>query len=251
MKIRSRLLTRLLAAVAVLLIRGLFLTCRRRWRIEADGINPYTDTAGRRFLYCVWHDQIVTTVFFDRPRHVAALVSRHQDGSYLADAMALVGVTPIRGSSSRGGAQALRKLFDAARRLHVVITPDGPRGPRRQLKDGIVFLAAHSGRPIVPTATACRRGWRIRGSWTDLLLPRPFTTVFAIAGSPIDVPPDLTREQLADYTSRLQTAMDRLQESINHWAAGGPPPAAAAPPAPAGAERQRATPLDPPGSRAA
>ena len=183
MKIRSRLLTRLLALAAVLLCRLLFLTCRKRWQVEAPDINPYSDTGGRRNLYCVWHDQILTTVFFRRPQRVAALVSRHQDGSYLADAMQFVGITPVRGSSSRGGAQAMRQMLDAARELHVVITPDGPRGPRRQVKDGIVFLASHSGRPIVPTATVCRRGWRVRarGSTTPCGRSAPCS---AAQGSP-------------------------------------------------------------------
>jgi lysophospholipid acyltransferase (LPLAT)-like uncharacterized protein len=207
LKIRSRFLTRVLAAVAVVICKLIFLTCRKRWRVEAENINPYTDTAGRRHLYCVWHDQILTTVFFRRPRRVAALVSRHQDGSYLADAMQLVGITPVRGSSSRGGAKAMRQMLDAARELHVVITPDGPRGPRRQVKDGIVFLASHSGRAIVPSATACRRGWRIRGSWTELLIPRPFTTVFAIGGTPLEV-------------ARLQQEMERLDAAIQRWAGG-------------------------------
>ena len=220
MRIRSRLLTRLLGATAALICRLLFLTCRKQWRLVADGTYPYADTGEKRFLYCIWHDQIVMTVFFKRPHRVAALVSRHQDGSYLADAMRLVGITPVRGSSSRGGAQAMRQMFDAARELHIAITPDGPRGPRRQVKDGIVYLASRSGRTIVPVAIACPRGWRIRGSWTDMLIPRPFTTVFAIAGAPIHVPPDQSREQLAEHTARVQSAMERLHEVVDRWAAG-------------------------------
>jgi lysophospholipid acyltransferase (LPLAT)-like uncharacterized protein len=227
-RIRSRLLTKILATTAVVVCRAIFLTCRRRWRVACDGTSPYGDTGDARFQYCIWHDQILMTVFFQRPRHMAALVSRHQDGSYLADAMRLVGITPVRGSSNRGGAQAMRQMFDAARELHIAITPDGPRGPRRQVKDGIVSLASRSGRAIVPVAIACPRGWRIRGSWTDMLIPRPFTTVFAIAGAPIHVPPDQSREQLTEHTARVQAVMERLHEVVDRWAAGIEPPDVAA-----------------------
>ena len=95
MRIRSRLLTRLLGATAALVCRLLFLTCRKRWRLVVDGTNPYADTGEQRFLYCIWHDQIVMTVFFNRPHRVAALADRevplysdfllHDMGEYLAD----------------------------------------------------------------------------------------------------------------------------------------------------------------------
>ena len=228
MRIRSPLLTRLAARAAVLLVRLLFATCRVQARLEVPGINPYDGTGDRRFLFCVWHDHILMTCFTGRPQNMAGLVSRHQDGSYLADAMKLLGITPIRGSSSRGGAQAMRQMFDAARGLHIAITPDGPRGPRRQAKSGIVFLASRSGRAIVPTAFACRRAWRIKGSWTDMLFPQPFTTIYAIGGHPLAVPPDLTREQLEQYTARLQAEMQRLDTELTRWLAGEPSPTDAA-----------------------
>ena len=220
MKIRSRILTKLAAGLAVLVVRLLFATCRRRIRPEVPGINPYDGTGDRRYLFCVWHDQILMTCFTGRPQNMAGLVSRHQDGSYLADTMKLLGITPVRGSSSRGGAQAMRQMLDVARDLHIAITPDGPRGPRRQAKGGIVFLASQTGRAIVPTAYACRRAWRIKGSWTDMLVPQPFTTIYTLGGRPLEVPPNLTREQLEHYTARLQSEMDRLDTDLHRWLGG-------------------------------
>lgn len=241
MKIRSRFLTRAAARLLVMTARALFVTCRRRLRAEVPGISPYDGaTAGtgagtQRFLYCVWHDQIVMTVFTGRPRNMAGLVSRHQDGSYLADGMKMVGIEPVRGSTSRGGAQAMRQMLDLARDRHIAITPDGPRGPRRQIKPGIVFLASQTGRAIVPTAYACRRGWRIRGNWTDMLIPRPFTTLYALGGTPLSVPPDLSREQLEQHTARLQSEMERLERALDQWMAGK-----ATEPAPAAEQRSAA-----------
>jgi hypothetical protein len=144
---------------------------------------------------------------------MAGLVSPHQDGSYLADAMQRVGITSVRGSSKRGASRAMRELLDRVRDFHVAITPDGPRGPRRQMKTGIIFLASHSGRVIIPTAYACRRSWRIRGNWTDMQLPVPFTRIHARGGPAFVVPPDLEREELEVYAARLQAEMQR-QEAI-------------------------------------
>ena len=126
MRIRSRLLTRLFALLAVALARLLFRTCRVRTIAEAPGINPYESTGDARFLFCVWHDQIVMTVFTGQPHDMAGLVSAHQDGSYLAEAMKLVAIKAVRGSSKRGGSKAMRHLLDQVRDRHVAITPGGP-----------------------------------------------------------------------------------------------------------------------------
>jgi lysophospholipid acyltransferase (LPLAT)-like uncharacterized protein len=218
-KIRSRLLTKVIVFFGVTLVRLLFKTCRLRAVAEADGSNPYESTGERRYLYCIWHDQILMTVFGGRPKKMAGLVSGHQDGSYLAEAMKLVGIAAIRGSSKRGGSRAMRELLQRVREFHVAITPDGPRGPRRKMKTGIVFLASHSGRAIIPTAYACRHGWRIRGNWTDMMIPWPFTVIHARGGLPFVVPSGIERDELERYVERLEAEMRRLEALVAEAAA--------------------------------
>jgi lysophospholipid acyltransferase (LPLAT)-like uncharacterized protein len=218
-KIRSRLLTKVIVFCGVTLIRLLFKTCRLRAVIEAPGSNPYELTGGRRYLYCAWHDQILMVVFGGRPKNMAGLVSGHQDGSYLADAMKRVGIAAIRGSSKRGGSRAMAELLQRVRDFHVAITPDGPRGPRHKMKTGIVFLASHSGRAIIPTACACRHGWRIRGNWSDMMIPFPFTTIHARGGRAFFVPPGIERDELERYVERLEGEMQRLEELVEEAAA--------------------------------
>lgn len=214
MRIRSKFLTKLVAWVSIVLLRILFRTCRKVSFCEVPGTSPYEEPGTKRFLYCIWHDQVVLAVFAGRSRQLAGLVSRHQDGSYLADAMEILGVQPVRGSSSRGGARALRTLLDESRHRHIAISPDGPRGPRRKTKNGLIFLASHSGREIVPIALSCRRCWRIQGNWTDMMIPKPFTTVFGLAGRPFSVPAGLDRAGVEAYTERLQEKMDQLDEQV-------------------------------------
>ncbi len=219
MKIRSLWLTRIAACLIVTSLRALFATCRREFA-WLPGLNGYDPDLPDRFLYCVWHDEIAFPLFMGRPYYMSALVSKHQDGSYLSESMRWLHVTPYRGSTNRGGAQAVRQLIGAAERLHITITPDGPRGPQRTMKDGIVFLASRSGQAIVPMAFGCRRGVRIKGTWTDMLLPLPFTRVYLASAQPIHVPSDLSREQLVDYTARVQQAMDDLAARLEDRIAG-------------------------------
>jgi len=219
-KIRSRFLTQLFAVVAVGLVRLLFKTCRVRTMPEDPDSNCYGSTGDRRYLYCIWHDQIMMTVFTGRPQKMAGLVSAHQDGSYLAESMKLVGITPVRGSSKRGGSRAMRELLERVRDYHVAITPDGPRGPRHKIKTGIIYLASRSGRGIIPAAHSCRHAWHIRGNWTDMMIPWPFTVLYARGGPPFFVPAGLERDELEEYARRLEAEMERLEALVAKAARG-------------------------------
>ncbi len=114
----------------------------------------------------------------------------------------------------------MRQLLDVAEQQHITITPDGPRGPRQVMKQGIVFLASRTGQAILPMACGCRWGFRIKGSWTDMLIPLPFARVHGVLGRPIPVPAELSRQQLLDVTARVQEAMDQLHVQLNDWIAG-------------------------------
>ncbi len=220
MKIRNRTLQRFVTWLLVKVVSLLYWTCRKRSRMEAAQISPYADTGDARYLYSIWHDQLTSAIFMYQPLHMSGLVSQHRDGSYVSDTMEMCGVLPVRGSTNRGGSRALRELLDLARDCHVAITPDGPRGPRRKVSEGIVFLASHSGRSIVPIAFGCNRCWRFKGSWTDLMIPKPFSILHGIAGRPLSIPSNLSREQLAQHTAILQDEMDRLQRDAELLAAG-------------------------------
>jgi lysophospholipid acyltransferase (LPLAT)-like uncharacterized protein len=84
------------------------------------------------------------------------------------------------------------------------------------MSPGIVYLASRSGSSIVPTAFACSRSWRIPGSWTDLVIPQPFSEVVLLSGDPIKVPAGLARADLNDYVARVQAAMDSLDQLAVH-----------------------------------
>jgi lysophospholipid acyltransferase (LPLAT)-like uncharacterized protein len=179
-------------------------------REETPGANPYVKSPTERFLFCMWHDSMIMAAFGGKQRSSAALTSRHADGSFVAGVLRWIGVSTIRGSTNHIGPGAMRQLMRAAENKHLGITPDGPRGPRRRMSVGIAFLASRTGRAVVPTAYSCVRCWTIRGSWTNLVIPKPFTKVFLLGGTPIKVPPDLETSQLQQYADHIQAEMDRL-----------------------------------------
>lgn len=209
MKIKSRFVTKLVARIVVGSLRLLFRTVRKEFAIHSPGTLAYYPLQ-ERFLYCTWHDSIIMPLFMGDPCQMAALTSRHQDGSYLAETMARLGIRPVRGSSGRSGAQALREAMEIVQDWHLTITPDGPRGPRRQMKDGILYLASRSRRRIVPAAFHCTSFWRLNGRWTDLLIPKPFSRVTMFLGEPLEVPEDLSRDQMAEQIQRMQRVMDEF-----------------------------------------
>lgn len=228
MKIRSRWLTWGAAAVAVGLCKLLFATCRKVYigideETRLDYVPGSDDNV--RYVVCVWHDELMVPTFASPGglrRNTCCLVSQHQDGSYLANAMALLGYSTVRGSSRRGGAQAVRKLLDDTAGKHIVITPDGPGGPRRQMKAGAVFIASQLGRRIVPSAYSATSAWRPKGNWTDMLIPKPFSTVYVAMGTPIEVPGELPRDQLDRYVELVQQRMNQLNIDTDRLARGEP-----------------------------
>ncbi|WP_029247994.1 lysophospholipid acyltransferase family protein [Schlesneria paludicola] len=226
MKIRSRWLTKAAAFCAVAACRMLFATCRKKFigDVLDAGLDPsYNTPDAQRYVLCVWHDALLLPTFAcpeSMRKQCCCLVSKHQDGSYLAEAMACLDYTTVRGSSQRGGAEALRQLISDTAGMHIIFTPDGPRGPRRQMKQGPLFVAAQTNRQILPGAFVAKSAWRIRGSWTDLVIPMPFTTIYLMTGAPIAIPADVTRDQLSQYLDLAQQAMDQLNEQADRMFTG-------------------------------
>jgi lysophospholipid acyltransferase (LPLAT)-like uncharacterized protein len=139
-------------------------------------------------IYVVWHDRILLLPYLYGHRGSLALTSRSRDGEVVARWIRRFGLEPVRGSSTRGGADAVRVLGRALRAgREVVVVPDGPRGPREVLKPGVIALARLTGVPIVPMAVGASREWRLR-SWDEFRIPRPFARCVVRFGEPIHVP---------------------------------------------------------------
>ena len=168
------------------------------------------------FIFAVWHNRLLLlpSIFrrFLSPRHAAALISASRDGDLLAAMVERFGYGTIRGSSSRHGASALLQLtevFEAG--THIVITPDGPRGPVYQLGQGIIFLAQKCQAQVVPASLEFSGCWRVK-SWDRFIIPHPFATVRVIFGVPIRIAETQTPEEFEAERMRLQNAVMALVE---------------------------------------
>jgi lysophospholipid acyltransferase (LPLAT)-like uncharacterized protein len=138
-------------------------------------------------IYAMWHGRLLLLPYLYGHRGAHVLTSRSRDGELVARWIRRLGLDPVRGSSTRGGGEALRVLTRALRGgREVVVVPDGPRGPREVLKPGVIALARLSGAPIVPVAVGASREWRLR-SWDEFRIPRPFARCVVRFGEPIHV----------------------------------------------------------------
>lgn len=133
----------------------------------------------------VWHNNLIYMIYILGPRRVAGMISRSRDGNRIALIARIFGLKPVRGSSSAGAISAVRESVRVLRRGgDLAVTPDGPRGPRYVVQQGMVAVAQMAKVPIVPICFAAKNPWEF-GSWDRMKLPRPFSAVTVYVGDPI------------------------------------------------------------------
>jgi lysophospholipid acyltransferase (LPLAT)-like uncharacterized protein len=190
---------------------------------KAVYFDPTVDTVHPRFtgryVYVGWHEYMVMPILLRGHRRMLALASQHGDGAIISRAMRHLGWGVSRGSTSRGGTAALLRFLRDDRRCPN-LTPDGPRGPRRVLQQGPIFLASKLGLPIVCVGYAYDRPWRLR-SWDRFAIPRPFTRGRAVFGPPLRVPERLDRNALESHRVWFEQLLNWLTGEAETWAESG------------------------------
>jgi hypothetical protein len=223
MQIRSRAILKLIGLIGAPVFRGLLATVRFRTRIPAPEVDPADPRHRGRYIYTFWHEAILGALGVRRPANMTVLISQHRDGEYISRIATRFGVQVVRGSTTRGGYEALMGLAEAARRHHILLTPDGPRGPRRKFQWGAVLLASRTGLPIVPVGFGFANAWRAR-SWDRFAVPKPWSLVTAVAGRPICVPRAAPGEDLEAWRRLAESALLECTDEAEAWAATlGPP----------------------------
>jgi lysophospholipid acyltransferase (LPLAT)-like uncharacterized protein len=220
MKLRHPLLISALAFAFSWLVRLWISTLRYRYRPLGSNVDPHQRGMRERYIYAFWHECMLLPAYYYARPDVRVLISQHADGQLIAEICRHLGYRTVRGSTTRGGAEAVRQMLRLARKAHLAITPDGPRGPRRRVQQGLVYLAARTGLPIIPVGIGFRRPWRLR-SWDRFALPRPWSAATCLTDELIHVPPDVDREGIMEYAQRVEQAMNRLTELAERWAETG------------------------------
>ena len=205
---------RLLASLLYGMIRTVGFTMRYRWEYHASVLQ----NENRPVIFCTWHNRLgLSLLMYDdyvrrrqQPPRLAAIVSASKDGGVVARILEHFGVQPVRGSSSRRGPQALLELTSWAEQGYdLAITPDGPRGPRYVVQDGVVALAQLTGRPIVPASQHLR--WKIcLKSWDRFQVALPFSPVVMRFGEPLLVPRQASEQEREILRQELEQRIKSL-----------------------------------------
>ncbi len=177
--------------------------------VHPDTEKLLADPKGQ-FIIAIWHNRLMYTVYSlsdhvaGRGHDILAIISQSSDGELIARATKMWGAYTARGSSSRGGTSALKKILRYTKlHFHPLITPDGPRGPVYIVKEGLPAMARFTNLPVVPMCYAAEKKWVTR-SWDRFIIPKLFSKTVLSYGAPIYLARDMP---VAEACAYLQNAM--------------------------------------------
>ncbi len=191
-----------LAAVLIRILRSTM-----RLRCAGAGHLRSLRARGGTYIHAFWHGHLLLMPYAYFGGKIAILISEHRDGEYIARTMERFGHGSIRGSTTSGGAAALRKAVRFARAGgDLGFTPDGPRGPRHKAQMGVVLAARLSGLPVVPVGFGASPAKEL-GSWDRFILPLPFSRGVFVYGEPIEVPSSAGEAEMEEARQRVERAL--------------------------------------------
>lgn len=175
---------------------------------------------GRSVIVCFWHGRLLAMPFASARRPTKVLISRHGDGEFIARVVSHFGLGAVRGSYRKASVSSLREILSELKQGTTIgITPDGPKGPRHQVKPGIVELARMTRSPIVPVTYGASRK-KVFSSWDRFVLPYPFSRVLFVWGDPIFVAADARADAVEDRRKELEERLVALTETADRMVCG-------------------------------
>ncbi|WP_419948653.1 tetraacyldisaccharide 4'-kinase [Candidatus Palauibacter sp.] len=210
---------RIPVGAAVGLLRTVLPVCRTwRFRHPDDPGRPYRPVLAHEIHAC-WHEHLLPLAWLFAGQNVATLASRDRDGEIISRLLRRMGYDVARGSSTRGGQTGFRQLARSLEGgLGVILTGDGPRGPRRSLKEGTARLADHGRSAASVVGVAASAGWRL-SSWDRFLIPAPGATVFVSLASAGPV----ARVNRAQIEAALDREVARCEQAAREMRWARPP----------------------------
>lgn len=208
--------------VAPRLGRGYLRVLGATTRYREEGADRVAELRSRDgpVLGAFWHNRLLGPLIPYRDQNIGVVISRSRDGELVSRVAAGFGYLPLRGSSSRGGTQAIRAVLrHLGRGFDVVLTPDGPKGPRYTVQPGLVQLARRTGRPVIPVGVGISRKV-VFSSWDRFQLPLPFGKIHLVFGEPLFVGADVRDE---DASEAIRTSLLAVTERADRSAGAQPP----------------------------
>jgi hypothetical protein len=172
---------------------------------------------GKPVIFLVWHGRIFIVPYFFRRRGIMPLISPSKDGEIAARIMSRWGYKILRGSGSHAVIKAwgemIAELKDGG---ELIIVPDGPRGPNREMKLGGIKLAQESGAVLVPFTFSSSKKKFLK-SWDKFLMFLPFSRVVAVYGEHFTVPRDLKEDELEALRRNIENYLVELDEKADKF----------------------------------
>ncbi|MCX8065411.1 MAG: lysophospholipid acyltransferase family protein [Candidatus Hydrogenedentes bacterium] len=197
-------------------LRGLFSLCE--WRIYDKEFFTYTLEIEKKVIIAFWHEHMAFGAHIFQGTNYHTLTSFSYDGELASRVVRKFGLETVRGSSSKGGSDALRGLQIALEKTGCVgWTLDGPKGPRRIAKPGVAVLSARAQAPIIPMGAVVDKTWRLN-SWDRFPIPKPGAKITVAFGKPIKPPSsedpvevEAVRKEVEDSLNNL---IFRIQKAV-------------------------------------
>jgi lysophospholipid acyltransferase (LPLAT)-like uncharacterized protein len=221
MKLTSPFLNKLGGLLGSAAVRWWMSTLDYKVAYYDRSVDPVFPECRGQKIYIFWHEYILFPFYLRGHCNMAMLLSRHRDAEILSHAAHHMGFDFVRGSTNRGGVAALRELLAKSKTMHLTITPDGPRGPRRRLAPGCVYLASKLELPLVVMGYGYDRPWRVHSAWDQFAVPRPHSRARAVPSGEIFVPPNLDRDGIEYFREKIERLLNRLTLEAEAWAAAG------------------------------
>ena len=197
MKFRNPRTIRMVSWLASKVIQGWIGTMRFHQRHLERNFDPRRRQPSR-YIIAFWHENMLLPAYHFAMPEIKVLISTHADGQLIAEIIQRLGFETVRGSTTRGGMEAMRQMLRLSREGIIAISPDGPKGPRRQVQAGLVFLAGKTGLPIAPMGVAYNKLWRAK-SWDRFAIPKPFSKGYMVWGPAVHVPRSVTMDTLEPH----------------------------------------------------
>ncbi|HNX50931.1 MAG TPA: lysophospholipid acyltransferase family protein [Thermoanaerobaculaceae bacterium] len=184
------------------------------WREEARG----NEKLPPHYVLALWHGRLIGLIPFHRGSRCVTMASQSKDGALAAGFVDGLGMHATRGSASRGGREAFGSMERALRAgaPFAALTVDGPKGPWRRVKPGVLLLARRMRIPVVPVTLSCD-SFKLLHSWDMGMIPKPFARVVVEYGDPMD-PHALGTP--AEAAERIGAAMDEITMRLDRELAG-------------------------------
>ena len=217
MKIQHPALVRAVGVSGAWVIRRLVGTNRFHFRYA----DPATDPAearlsGQRYIYAFFHEVMLFPAYYWAWPEMQILISDHRDGELITQVVRRLGFGVVRGSTTRNGMRALREMTHRVDRGHLCVTPDGPKGPRRHVHQGLAYLSSRTALPVVGAGMAFKRPWRAH-SWDRFAVPRPFAAACCVVPEPLLVPPDADRQTIESCRLEIERRMQAATREAEDW----------------------------------